>query len=174
MPGWTTPRTWTDGELVTKAIMDPHIRDNFNAMGPHLIVRKTSDESDSTGVVQNDDSLLMALAINETWQFRLNLLVVSAASTDFKCRFTFPSGNLSAIGWGAVTGTISGDHLSSTTSPGPTANFATADTVTNYIILEGVMSNAGSAGNLQLQWSGQAAATCTMKANSTLWGVKLA
>lgn len=25
---WTTPRTWTTGELVTKAIMDTHIRDN--------------------------------------------------------------------------------------------------------------------------------------------------
>ena len=27
---WTTPRTWTDGELLTKAIMDPHVRDNLN------------------------------------------------------------------------------------------------------------------------------------------------
>ena len=27
---WTTPRTWTDGELVTKAIMDTHVRDNLN------------------------------------------------------------------------------------------------------------------------------------------------
>ena len=27
---WTAPRTWTTGELVTKAIMDTHIRDNEN------------------------------------------------------------------------------------------------------------------------------------------------
>lgn len=27
---WTDPRTWTIGELVTKAILDTHIRDNLN------------------------------------------------------------------------------------------------------------------------------------------------
>ncbi len=29
---WTTPRTWTTGELVTAAIMNTHIRDNLNAL----------------------------------------------------------------------------------------------------------------------------------------------
>jgi hypothetical protein len=29
---WTTPRTWTANELVTKAIMDTHVRDNLNAL----------------------------------------------------------------------------------------------------------------------------------------------
>lgn len=29
MPAWTTPRTWTTGELVTKSIMDTHVRDNL-------------------------------------------------------------------------------------------------------------------------------------------------
>lgn len=27
---WTTPRTWTDGELVTAAIMNLHLRDNLD------------------------------------------------------------------------------------------------------------------------------------------------
>lgn len=31
---WTTPRTWTTGELVTAAIMNAHVRDNFNALAP--------------------------------------------------------------------------------------------------------------------------------------------
>lgn len=31
---WTSPRTWTTGEIVTKTIMDTHIRDNFNAILP--------------------------------------------------------------------------------------------------------------------------------------------
>ena len=30
---WTTPRTWTTGETVTAAIMNAHVRDNFNAIG---------------------------------------------------------------------------------------------------------------------------------------------
>jgi hypothetical protein len=29
---WSTPRTWTIGEFVTKAILDTHIRDNMNAL----------------------------------------------------------------------------------------------------------------------------------------------
>lgn len=31
---WTTPRTWTAGEIVTKAILDTHVRDNLNALTP--------------------------------------------------------------------------------------------------------------------------------------------
>ena len=30
---WTTPRTWTTGELVTKTIMDTHVRDNLTWLG---------------------------------------------------------------------------------------------------------------------------------------------
>jgi len=29
---WTTPRTWTLGELITKTIMDTHVRDNLLAL----------------------------------------------------------------------------------------------------------------------------------------------
>lgn len=33
---WTTPRTWTDGEIVTKAIMDTHVRDNLDYLKDRL------------------------------------------------------------------------------------------------------------------------------------------
>lgn len=29
---WTTPRDWTDGELVTEALLDTHLRDNLLAL----------------------------------------------------------------------------------------------------------------------------------------------
>lgn len=29
---WTSPRTYTAGELITKAILDTHVRDNLNAL----------------------------------------------------------------------------------------------------------------------------------------------
>ena len=172
---WTAPRTWTDTELVTAAIMNTHVRDNQLAEGPHLIVRKTADESFSTIALQNDDNLLLALAANEIWQFRCNLLVVSAATTDIQIAWTFPSGSISCLLWSATAGLANVDDISSTTSPSDTASVATQSTVSNHIILEGVMSNGGSAGNLQLQWGPlSAAASCTVKANSTLWAVKLA
>ena len=31
---WSTPRTWSTGELVTAAIMNAHVRDNLNAAFP--------------------------------------------------------------------------------------------------------------------------------------------
>ena len=34
---WTTPRTWTTGEVVTKAIMDTHVKDNFNMTAPAIL-----------------------------------------------------------------------------------------------------------------------------------------
>lgn len=36
MTSWTNPRTWNIGELVTKAMMDTHIRDNFNYIKEQL------------------------------------------------------------------------------------------------------------------------------------------
>lgn len=30
---WTTPRTWSTGELVTAAVLNTHVRDNLNAIG---------------------------------------------------------------------------------------------------------------------------------------------
>jgi hypothetical protein len=44
---WTTPRTYTTGELITKAILDVHIRDNLNALKTpasfHAIIDESSD-----------------------------------------------------------------------------------------------------------------------------------
>ena len=31
---WTTPRTWTTGEMVTAALMNTHVRDNLNVVLP--------------------------------------------------------------------------------------------------------------------------------------------
>ena len=41
---WTTPRTWVTDELVTAAIMNSAVRDNFNST-MHLVARKTADQS---------------------------------------------------------------------------------------------------------------------------------
>ena len=171
---WTAPRTWVDGELVTAAIMNPHVSDNLLAVGPHLIVRKTSDESDATGVLQNDDNLLLAVSANEIWQFRLNLLVVAASTTDFQCRLTFPSGSISGLVFSSTAGAPLIEDISATASPSDTASVSTTSTVSNHVLIEGVLSNGGTPGNLQLQWSGQTAVSATVKANSTLWAVKLA
>lgn len=35
MTDFVTPRTWSIGELITKAMMDTHVRDQFNALWPY-------------------------------------------------------------------------------------------------------------------------------------------
>ena len=47
---WTSPRTWTNGEIPTQTEMNTHVRDNFNAVAPvgelkYLIRAATSVET---------------------------------------------------------------------------------------------------------------------------------
>lgn len=42
---WATPRTWTTGELVTKTIMDAHVRDELNALKTPASFRCWVDEA---------------------------------------------------------------------------------------------------------------------------------
>jgi len=45
---WSSPRTWTTGELVTASIMNAHVRDNLNALrssNPAVSVYATSDQT---------------------------------------------------------------------------------------------------------------------------------
>jgi len=179
---WTAPRTWTDGELVTAAIMNPHIRDNQLAMGPHLIVRKTIDESvTSSTAFQADDVLTLPVSANEVWQWELFLLATSDSAADIKLRWTFPAGGT----FSAQSNNSSGADVvqrvgwATTTSPAVewtgTANFNTS-TVASMIIVQGIYVNGGTGGNMALEWA-QAASSGTptvVKANSTLWAVKLA
>ena len=56
---WTTPRTWTDGEIPTAAILNTHIRDNLNALSTHTHSGAAGDGNDEmTGVdtITIDDS----------------------------------------------------------------------------------------------------------------------
>jgi hypothetical protein len=178
---FTVPRDWVGGELVTEAIMDTHVRDNFLAMGPHLIVRKTADESlTSNTTLQNDDVLLLPLLANEIWQFVFGLSMSAGSGTgDIKVAFTFPAGGeISASAPGPNENNVfQAGRFEGTTTPTASVNFGFSASATSrsYQEIRGVFINAGTAGNLQLQWAQRASsATATiMRANSTLWAVKL-
>ena len=111
---YTTPRTWVDGELVTASLMNTHVSDNFTSMGPHLIARKTSDQTDSVGTLQNDDHLLTpSIAANEVWWVRM-------ASVGHQRRWSYGfRDDVSQwdIRWGQVSGTTGDRFISGTSSP---------------------------------------------------------
>ena len=179
---WTAPRTWTDGELVSAAIMNPHVRDNQLAEGPHLIVRKTSDQSvtSSTAFV-SDTALQLPVAANEVWLFRFILRWEAASAGDIQIAWSLPAG--SQVDAGA---SMPGDAIFSyqsawwraivTTDSAPLVfGGAGAGQVTMQFI-DGVYTGAGTAGTLILRWTqGTSSATATkVLTNSTLWAVKLA
>ncbi len=137
-------------------------------MGPHLLVLKAADESDSTTTVQNDDHFVVAIGINETWLMRYVLRIASTG--DFKFAFTFPTS-------GAISGMTTGPTLATflaTSSPSTPVTVFTGTGTGSLHIVELMYINGGTAGNLQLQWACNSAGTATVKQNSTLWGLKLA
>jgi hypothetical protein len=177
---WTAPRTWTDGELVTKTIMDAHVRDNFLAVGPHLIARKTADQSVTSSTTLVDcTTMTLPLLANEIWQFTFNVLFDAATAADIKLGFTFPtSGRIDATSfWLGSTDLSQMAAWSGTTTPSTAFTFAgQAADVRMLMPISGIFTNSTNAGNLQLQFA-QATSNATATrvfANSTVWAVKLA
>lgn len=53
---WSTPRTWTTGELVTAAMLNQEIRDNSNALNDKLDDVSASEPSRALDTVYPNDS----------------------------------------------------------------------------------------------------------------------
>jgi len=176
---WTEPpRDWTGGELVTEAIMDAHVREQFKATW-HLITRKPSDEAvTSSTVLQDDDHLFAPVLANEVWALEWRCLVTGATAGDWKIAWTFPGGTFSCNFTDVLSdGTYRFFQLGATASPTGTLDCAAlSTTVPKLQVMPVIYSNGGSAGNVQLQWAQNASSgtATTMKANSTIWGCKLA
>ena len=172
---WTTPRDWTAGELVTEAMMDTHVRDNLK-MIPHLIVRKTSNESvSSSTVLQNDDHLLFAMATNEVWMLHICLIHSGGASgvPDLKLAFTLPSGATMALE--SLTTNDSGTAFNArwNTSGSNTNVLSPASANPGTLIIDGIVTNGGTAGNFQTQFAqvNSSAENETLYANSAIFGM---
>jgi hypothetical protein len=182
--GWITPKTWSSGETLTAANFNIHIRDNLLAVGPHLIVRKPSDESlTSNSTMQDDDDLLLALEVNTT--YRVHLVVLFTANPtpgNIKIQFTMPAScSVFTMGNGVnIAGTNWTNPMIGTSSPTSVGDFlgfgaGTAGDV-RVLPIEGVVVNGANTGNFRMQWAQNSTSTTAtvVKANSTLWAVKLA
>lgn len=160
---WTAPRTWVVGEVATAAQLNTHLRDNLNAIGPHVRVRKTTTESvTNSTTLQNDDELFFSIAANETWLVRAAVFFTSFLAPDIKFGWSVPAGATGRHGGylpdRAVT-TLSG-----------TVEFASEAALTTAIegggaganelsgMLFASVVNGATAGTVNLQ-SAQAAAT---------------
>jgi hypothetical protein len=175
---FTAPVTRALDYLVTPAVWNAEHVDNFNTAVMHLAARKSSDESIASSVtLQDDNDLILPVAANEVWQLRYILKVTIPVTPQLKMAFTFPaSGDISLSGTEFnAAGTLTKISFQGTTTPTATQDFL-GSTSNRDIVLDGVFVNAGNAGNLVLQWAQNVsnASATIMKANSTLWVVKLA
>ena len=116
MAGYTAPRTWTDGELVTASIMNTHVRDNevFLKEG---VGRVTADISVTSSTAYVDGTgLSFAIGASETWGAILPISFSISGGGDLKTTYSVPSG---ATGhqWGdlgvieSVRQTVAGDAI---------------------------------------------------------------
>jgi hypothetical protein len=176
---WTTPRDWTGGEFVTEAMMDTHIRDNFLAVGPHLIARKSSDQSVTSSTVLVDDSALqLTVAANEVWRVDISLLYEADGAADLKLTFSFPTNGVCyyTAAHNDAAGTNSIDLVRLTASDAttmPLAGFGAG--APRYQPISVYFINSTNAGTLIFRWTQNASSATATKVltHSTLWAVKL-
>ena len=173
---WTTPRTWTVGEVATAALFNEQVRDNLLAIRQHAYVRKTADESvyNST-TLQDDDELLLPVAANETWIFDCFIRLKTDTGFTRKTKFGLRGPTGAVLLWGPAP------TWSTTFSPNETALDGTqttsltgSDTQTLTVYIVGLIRNSSTAGNLKLQWAQDIAETYnhTVYADSYLVGLQ--
>jgi hypothetical protein len=177
---WTTPRTWSAGETLTAANFNTHIRDNELALGPHLIARKATDESvTSSAALQADNDLLVNIPANEVWFLQWRLRFEGSTTGDINLRWTFQAGgevNFNGM-YRDTAGVLTEAHIFDNSSPTGGEDIACDGAGSRiFVAFEGLYLQGGTGGNVVLEWAQNTSdGTATiMKANSTLWGVKLA
>jgi len=179
---WTTPKTWSSGETLTAANFNAQIRDNELALGPHLIARKTADQSVTTSTTLVDaTTMTLPVGASEVWQFEFDVIYSAGNTGDIKFAFTFPAaGRIDAsVVWVDDGGsTTLPRNWSGTTTPTSSVNlsgFGGAGT-RPFLPIQGIFTNSVTGGNLQLQFAQVVsdATSAVVYANSTVWAVKLA
>lgn len=171
------PKTWTFQESVESSELNGELRDALLVVGPHLIARRTADQSTVSTTLANDDTLVTpSIAANEVWQFRFLLSVITGAG-GLKSSFSIPTGGdlqMTRMGPDSA-GASYVEQARLTATDGSSLNYITNASVARLYVLEVLYINAGNAGAVTHRIAlSTASGTSTVKAQSTLWGVKLA
>jgi hypothetical protein len=179
---YTTLPTQSAGQTASAAGWANVVKANFDAMGPHLINRKTADQSVTSSTTLVDaTTMTLPVGASEVWQFEFDVIYSAGNTGDIKFAFTFPAaGRIDAtVVWVDDGGsTVLPRNWSGTTTPTSSVNlsgFGGAGT-RPFLPIQGIFTNSVTAGNLQLQFAQVVsdATSAVVYANSTVWGVKLA
>lgn len=159
---WTTPKTWSVGEVVTAANMNLHLRDNVGFL-KHEIARKTADQSVSSTTYVDVTGFSFAVAANEVWVIQIGMDADINGTSKMKFLWSVPSGatgqqRFNSAGASDGSAAIGADLI---TSNGGSATF----TLTYHATLVN-STNAGTAQFRIALWTG--VNTATLKTNSSM------
>lgn len=89
---WTAPRTWGTGEIVTAALLNTHIRDQFNAIGnPWTLYTPVLTTSGTAPSLGNGTLTGAYMQAGKYTAFRIKLVVGSTTTLGTgELRITFP------------------------------------------------------------------------------------
>lgn len=152
------------GSLTTTSNLSVAGNLSVTGIGSRSFVLKTVNESvTSSTTLQNDDALVLAVAANCTYTFRVWIMATDAtdATGDIKFGFTFPTaavchfsgkGPHSLMAVGGAFG--DGEYIArnTATSGSTVATYGLSQSVIG-IELTGLLIVGANAGNLQLQWA---------------------
>lgn len=180
---WTDPATGpaVTGTVAPASLWNTFVRDNFLAMGPHLIAKKSIDEPlASNTTLQNDNDLIVPGLANEIWRIEWFLRYEADTAADLKTAWTFPTGAgafLSLVATGRdSTSAFGGSAIDQNTSPSATMTWTGAGAGEPLPLrIEGWWSVGATPGDLVLQWAQVVSnATATkMLLGSSVFGLKL-
>lgn len=163
----TTPRTWVVGEVVTAALMNTEIRDQFNslmALQPTTIVKAADEAVTSSTTLQNDNHLAFTLAASATYVFDGAIYYDGVFNAgNLKAGWTLPAAatilwSLNAPATGGAAALDSSGVTSGTIAVG---TYGTGGAKTTASI-KGTVITTTNGGTLQFQWAQNASnATAT-------------
>jgi len=156
----------TPGDAGTNGVWGTTLNTAFSQMNDDfLAVRKTADEAINSTTLQNDDHLLLPVAVSAVYLVEWWLRIDGPAANDFKYSWTGPAS--ATMVWASL-GINTGDatNLPPTHQDAPTLatvinhGCAGAGTFTQ-VRGQGYFVNSTTAGSLQMQWAQVAAAAST-------------
>lgn len=131
-----------------------------------------------SATIQNDDDLVASVEASSSYQYRAILFATHSTTGDIKIAWTIPAGSTHARlcygttsdGSGSASAAYTAVSVTNRSRGSATENSYDLTTSHNVMIEEyGVLTTAGTAGNLQLQWAqNSAAGTTTVAAGSSL------
>lgn len=135
----------------------------------YTIGKPTDQTRTGTNTLADDSTLLFAIGANQAWKFSIMALCVSTGNSGLQVGIACPAG-FTTLAWNQANGINSQVHITS----GVAVTINGTGNATSSCIIEGIILNGPTAGNVSFQWSqlNNNADTATIKAGSQLVAIR--